>query len=115
MDSVGPNNQLSLKGLSQNLGVLPGLTSLEFRKLTPMTFVLDVFSPKGLFFDLPDFTKKSCFQNSLKTSFHASFPSNPNLCVVNWLHDYEKRTKNFRPPIDKSKPKKLLLSYIPPH
>ena len=66
-------------------------------------------------FDLPDLTKKSGFQNSLKTSFHASFPSNPKLCVVNCLHEYEKRTKTFISPPDNTKPKKLLLSYIRPH
>ena len=66
-------------------------------------------------FDLPDLTKKSRFQNSLKTSFHASFPSKFKLCVVNCLPEYEKGTKTFRSPPDNTKPNKLLLSYIRPH
>ena len=116
MDSLGPNNLLSLKVLSQKLGVLLGLTSLErVSEIVAHDLRFRRFLPEGVVFDLPDLTKKSRFQNSLKTSFHASFPSNPKLCVVNCLHEYGKRTKNFRPLPDESKPNKLLLSYIRPH
>ena len=116
MDSLGPNKLLSLKVLSQKLGVLLGLTSLErVSKIVAHDLRFRRFLPEGVVFDLPDLTKKSRFQNSLKTSFHASFPSNPKLCVVNCLHEYEKRTKTFRSSPDNTKPNKLFLSYIRPH
>ena len=59
-------------------------------------------------------TKKSRAGKDLKTSFHASFEENPNLCVVKCLKAYEHRTSEFRP-LDPSKPNKLLLSYIRLH
>ena len=70
--------------------------------------------PEGVTFALPDLTKKSGAGQDLKTSFHASFQENPNLCVVKCLKEYEHRTSEFRP-LDPSKPNKLLLSYIRPH
>ena len=65
------------------------------------------FNPEGVTFALPDLTKKFRAGKDLKTSFHASFEENPNLCVVKSLKVYEHRTSEFRP--------KLLLSYIHPH
>ncbi|KAK2564249.1 hypothetical protein P5673_012496 [Acropora cervicornis] len=41
------------------------------------------FIPEGVTFALPDLTKKSRTGQDLKTSFHACFEENPNLCVVN--------------------------------
>ena len=72
------------------------------------------FVPEGVTFALPELTKKSRAGLDLKTSFHASFEENPNLCVVKCLRVYEHRTSKFRP-FDPSKPDKLLLSYIRPH
>ena len=116
LDSLGPNNLRSLKVLSQKSGVLLGLTSMErVSEIVAHNLRFRRFLPEGVVFDLPDLIKKSRFQNSLKTSFHASFPSNPKLCVVYCLHEYEKRTKNFRPSPDNSEPNKLLLSHIRPH
>jgi len=40
------------------------------------------YIPEGVTFALPDLTKKSRAGQDLKTSFHASFEENPNLCVV---------------------------------
>ena len=72
------------------------------------------FIPEGVTFALPDLTKKSRADQDVKTSFHASFEENPNLCVVKCLRVYEHRTSEFLP-LDPSKPNKLLLSYIRPH
>ena len=72
------------------------------------------FVPERVTFALPDLTKKSRAGLDLKTSFHASFEENPNLCVVKCLRVYEHRTSVFRS-LDPSKPNKLLLSYICPH
>ena len=71
------------------------------------------FIPEGVVFELPALVKKSRFQHSPKTSFHAGFPENSKLCVVNCLQEYEKRTISFRSEQDDSN--RLLLSYIRPH
>ena len=55
------------------------------------------FHPEGVTFALPDLTKKSRAGQDLKTSFHASFDENHNLCVVKCLKVYEHRTSEFRP------------------
>ena len=68
--------------------------------------------PEGVVFELPDMVKKFCFQHGLKKSFHASFPENPTLCVVNYLRQYEKRTKEFRTQPGSLESNRLLLSYI---
>ena len=68
----------------------------------------------GVTFHLPELTKTSKVGSTLKSSIHASFPSNPKLCVVGFLKEYEKRTLGFRP-TNPSMPNKLLLSHIKPH
>ena len=72
------------------------------------------FSLEGVSFQLSFLTKKTKVGQNLKTSFHASFPSNPNLCVVQCLQEYENRTLPFRV-VDPAKPNRLLLSHIRPH
>ena len=59
------------------------------------------------------FLKKISVGQNLKTSFHASFQENSNLCVVKCLKEYELRTLGFRPLVP-SQPNKLLLPYIRP-
>ena len=65
-------------------------------------------------FHLPELTKSLKVGSMLKSTFHASFPSNPKLCVIECLREYEKRTSGFRPK-DPSVPNRLLLSHIKPH
>ena len=73
------------------------------------------FLPKGLVvFELPDLVKKSRLQHGFKKSLHASFPEHPDLCVVNCLREYEKRTMEFRTRISSLESNRLLLSYIRP-
>jgi len=67
--------------------------------------------PEGVTFALPALTNKSRTGQDLKTSFHACFEENPNLCVVKCLKVYEHHTSAFRP-LDPSKHNKLLVSYI---
>ena len=108
-DSPGPNNQPSLKVLSLKLEVQLGVTYLE------RVSEIARFLPERVIFNLTGLTKKSRFQASLKTSFHVSFYSNPKLCAVAFLHEFEKQTQNTRPPPDNSKPNKILLSYNCPN
>ena len=93
IDSLGPSNLLSLKVLSQKLGVLLGLTSLErVSEIVAHDLRHRRFASEGAVFHLTELTKKSRFQCSPKTSFHARFPINSKLCVVNCLRKYEPRT-----------------------
>ena len=116
MISLGNNETLSLKCLSQKLGILLAMTSLErVSEVVAHDLRFRRFLPEGVVFELPELVKKSRFQQGFKRSFHARFPENPNLCVVQCLQEYEKRTKEFRPQIDNSKANRLLLSYIRPH
>ena len=115
IDGLGVNESLSLKDLSQKLGFLLALTAMErVSEVVSHDLRYRRFIPEGVTFALPDLTKKSRAGQGLKTSFHASFEENPNLCVVKCLKVYEHRTSEFRP-LDPSKPNKLLLSYIRPH
>ena len=115
IDGLGVNESLSLKDLSQKLGFLLALTAMErVSEVVSPDLRYRRFHPEGVTFALPDLTKKSRAGQDLKTSFHASFEENPNLCVVKCLKVYEHRTSEFRP-LDPSKPNKLLLSYIRPH
>ena len=115
IDNLGPNESLRLKDLSQKLGILLALTAIErVSEVVAHDLRYRRYSPEGVTFELPVLTKKSRVGQNLKSSFHASFPVNPSLCVVNCLKEYEKRTAQFRP-LDPAKPNKLLLSYIKPH
>ena len=115
IDDLGVNESLSLKDLSQKLGFLLALTAMErVSEVVSHDLRYRRFIPEGVTFALPDLTKKSRAGKDLKTSFHAGFEENPNLCVVKCLKEYERRTSEFRP-LDPSKANKLLLSYIRPH
>ena len=77
MVSLGPNNLLSLKLLSQKFRVLLGLNSME--------------RVSGIVaHDLPELTKKSRFQNCPQTSFHAVFQA---ILTCVWLNV----CRNMRP------------------
>ena len=89
---------LSLKDLYQKLGFLLALTAMErVSEVVAHDLRYRRFYPEGVTFSLPDLTKKSRAGQSLKTSFHASFEENPNLCVVKCLKVYGHRTSEFRP------------------
>ena len=112
---LDPNESLSLKDLSLKLGFLLAVTSMDrVSEVVSHDLRFRRFSPEGVSFQLPFLTKKTKVGQSLKTSFHASFPSNPNLCVVQCLKEYETRTLPFRV-VDPARPNRLLLSYIRHH
>ena len=95
--SLGNNESLSLKCLSQKLGILLAITSLErVSEVVAHDLRFRRFLPEGVVFELPDLVKKSRFQHGFKKSFHVSFPANPILCVVSCFREYEKRTQEFR-------------------
>ena len=115
IESKGTNNNLTLKDLSQKLGMLLALTAIErVSEVIAHDLRYRHYSQDGVMFHLPELTNKSKVGSTLKSSFHASFPSNPKLCVIECLREYEKRTSGFRPK-DPSMPNRLLLSHIKPH
>ena len=112
---LGANESLYPKDLSQKLGFLLALTAMErVSEIVSHDLRYRRYLPKGVSFQLPDLTKKSSVGQNLKTSFHAGFQDNSNLCVVKCLKEYETRTLRFRPS-DPSQPNKLVQSYIRPH
>ena len=65
-------------------------------------------------FNLPCLTKSIWSGKNLKQSFHASFPEDKNLCVVECLREYEACTKDMRPVIS-GQENKLFLSIVQIH
>ena len=74
IQALGNNETLSLKCLSQKLGVLLAITSMErASEIVAHDLRFRRFLPEGVVFELPELVKKSRFQQGLKKSFHASF------------------------------------------
>lgn len=83
MESLSTNDLLPLKILSQKLGLLLALTSMErVSEIVAHDLRYRRFTPDEVVFDLPELTKKSRFHQSPKTSFHTSFPANPKFWVI---------------------------------
>ena len=94
---VGENDHLMLKDLSQKLGLL-ALTAIErVSEVIAHDLRYRHYSCDGATFHLPELTKKSRVGSTFKSSFHASFPNNPKLCVVECLNEYERQTIGFHP------------------
>ena len=115
LESLGPNEQLSLKRLSRKLAFLLAITSAERgSELVAHDLRFKRFHPEGVSFNLPELTKTVQVGKPLKTSFHASFPENKFLFPCSCLREYEMRTSAFRPE-SVSVPNKLFLSVNNPH
>ena len=115
IEKLGPDQSLSLKDLSLKLGFLLAVTSTNrVSEVVSHDLRFRRFSPEGVSFQLPFLIKKTKVGQNLKTSFHASFPSNPNLCVEQCLKEYENCTLPFHV-VDPAKPNRLLFSHIRPH
>ena len=73
-----------------------------------------VYYPEGVSFRLPCLSETSKPGDSPKSSFHASFGKDKDLCPVSCLKCYETNTKEFRS-TDINQNNKLFLSYISSH
>ena len=108
--SLGDNESLSLKHLSEKLVVLLALTSADRgSELAAHDLRFRKFHPEGVEFNLPELTKSVRVGKNLKSSFHASFPQDKLLCPCECLQVYESPTSTFRP-VDPAQPNKLLSS-----
>ena len=112
--SLGNNEGLSLKLLSLKLVTLLALTAPDRSSdLAKKDLRFRVYYPEGVSFRLPGLSKTSKPGDSPKSSFHASFEEDKDLCPVSCLKCYETNTKEFRSTdINQNK---LFLSYISPH
>ena len=113
--SLGNNEGLSLKLLSLKLVTLLALTAPDRSSdLAKKDLRFRVYHPEGVSFRLPGLSKTSKPGDSPKSSFHASFGEDKDLCPVSCLKCYETNTKEFRS-TDINQNNKLFLSYISPH
>ena len=96
--SLGDNESLSLKQLSEKLVVLLALTSADRgSELAAHDLRFRKFHPEGAEFNLSELTKSVHVGKNLKSSFHASFPQDKLLCPCECLKVYESLTSTFRP------------------
>ena len=113
--SLGNNEGLSLKLLSLKLVTLLALTAPDRSSdLAKKDLRFRVYHPEGVSFLLPGLSKTSKPGDSPKSSFHASFGEDKDLCPVSCLKCYEANTKEFRS-TDINQNNRLFLSYISPH
>ena len=111
LESLGPNEQLSLKHLSRKLAFLLAITSAERgSELVDHDLRFKGYHPECVSVNLPELTKGVWVGKPLKTSFHSSFPENKLLCQCSCLI----RTRAFR--LESiSEPNKLFLSFNNSH
>ena len=113
--SIGVNKDLNLKMLSFKLVTLLGLTAPDRSSdLAKRDLRFCTFLPEGVSFTLPGLTKTSKPGDLPKTSFHAAFRADMDLCPVECLRVYLDRTKGFRSN-NKDQQDKLFLSFVIPH
>ena len=78
--SLGSNEELT-KMFVTKLGLLLAISSLDrVSEIVAHGLCYRRLIPEGVVFELPELVKKSRFQHSRKTSFHASLPENYKLC-----------------------------------
>ena len=95
--SLGPNENVSFKVLSLMLVTLLGLTAPDrSSNLAKRDLRFRTFHPEGVSFSLSGISKTSSPGDLVKTSFHAAFKEDKDLCPVECLKCYELRTKEFR-------------------
>jgi len=100
---------LTLKMLSVKLAVLLMLTNgSRSSDLAALDLSTRKFLPDGVVFKFAHIRKTTRVDHHPDV-FYSSFPSNPDLCVVECLKQYEKRTGGLR------SSSRLLISFIKPH
>lgn len=112
--SLGNNEDLPLKMLSQKLVVLMALTQASrTSELQALDLRFRIYRPNGVSFKLASLTKKRTPGLPPKELLFGAFPPDRRLCVVHCLKQYKKATLEFRANCVESKP--LFVSYMSPH
>ena len=111
IESLGDNQNISLKLLSFKLTMLLALTRpSRSADLSQLSISHRVYKSDGVCFYPQSLTKQSRQGSQIATFFFPSLPDNSKLCPVVTLKAYEARTQPFR-----GKETRLLLAIIKPN
>ena len=114
LTSLGRNEDLPLKRLSQKLALLMALVeACRTSELKALDLRFKVLKPEGISFKLASLTKKRTPGLPPKELFFGAFPGNECLCVVKCLSAYESATAELRA-VDGGV-NQLFISYTRPH
>ena len=110
--TMGENESLSLKQLSQKLALLMALVDASrVSELQALDLRYRSYHPEGVIFQLPILGKKRVVGVPPKQVMFGAFPEDSHLCVVKCLRHYEAATSQFRNmELDRHQP--LFLSYV---
>ena len=109
--SLGKNEELTLKSLSQKMALLMALVGAS--ELAALNLRFKVVKANGVSFRLATLTKKRTPGLLPKELFFGAFPGNECLCVVKCMDRYEIATTSLLPNENGAKP--LFISYTKPH
>ena len=115
LKSMGQNDSLALKQLTQKLALLMALVEASrVSELQALDLRYRLYRPERVVFQLPTLGKKRVVGAPPKEVMFGAFPQDSRLCVVQCLRQYEKATAQYRK-MEPSSPQPLFLSYIKPH
>jgi len=113
--SMGQNDSLTLKQLSQKLALLMALVEASrVSELQALDLRYCLYRPEGAVFRMPTLGKKRVVGAPPKEVMFGAFPQDSRLCVVKCLRQYEKTTVQYRK-MEPGSPQHLFPSYIKPH
>ena len=119
LQSLGENDTLLLKTLTQKLALLMALLMAlvganRVSELQALDLWYRTYRPEGVCFQLPTLSKKRKAGVPPKQFTFGAFPNDSRLCVMSCLWQYEAVTLEHRES-DPRNPQLLFLSYIKPH
>ena len=114
LKTMGENDTLSLKQLSQKLALLMALVDASrISELQALDLRYRSYRPEGVVFHMPTLSKKRIVGAPPKQDMFGAFPGDSRLCVIKNLKQYERLTTQHR----KKEPgflQPLFLFYICP-
>ena len=115
LQSLGENDTLLLKTLTQKLALLMALVGANrVSELQALDLRYWTYRPEGVCFQLLTLSKKRKAGAPPKQFTFGAFPNDSRLCVMSCLRQYEAVTLEHRES-DPRNPQLLFLSYIKPH
>lgn len=115
LQSLGENETLPLKTLTQKLALLMALVGAnKVSELQALDLRYQFYQPERACFQMPTLSKKRTAGAPPKQFMFGAFPDENRLCVMKCLRQYEAVTREHREG-DPGSPKLLFLSLIKPH
>jgi len=115
LQSLGENDSLSLKALTQKLALLMALVGANrVSELQALDLRYRTYKPEGVCFQLPTLGKKRKAGAPPKQFTFGAFPDDNRVCVMSCLRRYEAVTLEHRE-TNPGNPQLLFLSYIKPY